>query len=111
MQPKNYFYLISFFSLGTRDKALLIDSPRCQDEFHEEHWERILFPASWQMPDQHGGQSKNLNMETESSSKKDIFKDVRFFLTEENNEEVCDKFLSTGQKLLRYSDRCIQRQE
>lgn len=30
-----------------------------------------------------------------SSSKKDIFKDVRFFLAEENNEEVCNNWLST----------------
>lgn len=28
-------------------------------------------------------------MADESTSKKDIFKDVRFFLAEENNEEVC----------------------
>ena len=28
-------------------------------------------------------------MADESTSKKEIFKDVRFFLAEENNEEVC----------------------
>ena len=33
-------------------------------------------------------------MAAESSSKKCIFKDVRFFLADENNEEVCDALLS-----------------
>ena len=46
---------------------------------------------------QYGGQT-SLNMATESTSKtekKDIFKDVRFFLADENNEEVCFNLLNT----------------
>lgn len=38
-----------------------------------------------------------MNMATESTSKtekQDIFKDVRFFLAEESNEEVCSDLLS-----------------
>ena len=61
-------------------------------------WEQVSFPpvASRQMPDQfqHGGQTRKLNMAAETTSKpekKEIFKDVRFFLAEENNEEVCFK--------------------
>ena len=41
---------------------------------------------------QDGGEARNVNMALQSTSnqeKKDIFKDVRFFLAEENNEEVC----------------------
>ena len=53
-----------------------------------------FFPAGCcRMPDQFqdGGETRNLNMALASTSngeKKDIFKDVRFFLAEENNEEV-----------------------
>ena len=57
-----------------------------------------LFPASRQLPNQfqYGGRA-SLNMATESTSKtekQDIFKDVRFFLAEESNEEVCSDLLS-----------------
>ena len=50
-----------------------------------------IFPASRHMPCQfqHGGGAMYLSMAVESTSKSDIFRDVRFFLAEESNEEVC----------------------
>ena len=53
--------------------------------------------ARCQISFQDGGETRNLNMALESTSnqaKKDIFKDVRFFLAEENNEEVRFQLLS-----------------
>ena len=50
-----------------------------------------IFPASRHMPChfQHGGVAIYLSMAVEWTSKSDIFRDVRFFLAEESNEEVC----------------------
>ena len=52
---------------------------------------RPVVCARCQISFKDGGETRNLNMALESTSnqaKIDIFKDVRFFLAEENNEEV-----------------------
>lgn len=45
-----------------------------------------------------------LSMAVESTSKSDIFRDVRFFLAEESNEEVCSELFGVENTAITLQD-------